>query len=58
MRLEPKRRRITLPTIGSLESKENTRRLRCHLAKGNARILSMTPSERWGRLHLLVYVGG
>jgi len=50
MRVEPDRRHITLPVIGTLRSKENTRRLQRHLAKGNARILSMTLSERCGRL--------
>jgi len=50
MRLEPDRRHITLPVIGTLRSKESTRRLQRHVAKGNARILSMTLSERWGRL--------
>jgi len=50
MRLEPDRRHLTLPVIGTLGSKENTRRVERHVAKGNARILSMTLSERWGRL--------
>jgi putative transposase len=50
MRLEPDRRHLTLPVVGILRSKENTRRVQRHVAKGNARILSMTLSERWGRL--------
>lgn len=54
MRLEPDRRHITLPVVGVLRSKENTRRLERHLAKGNARILSMTLSERGGRLSVSV----
>ncbi len=54
MRLEPDRRHITLPVIGTLRSKENTRRLQRHLAKDNARVLSMTLSERWDRLFVSV----
>jgi len=50
MRLESDRRHITLPVIGTLRLKENTRRVERHVANGNARILSMTLSERWGRL--------
>ncbi|MCL2582188.1 MAG: IS607 family element RNA-guided endonuclease TnpB, partial [Streptosporangiales bacterium] len=54
MRLEPDRRTITLPVIGGLRSKENTRRVQRHLASGRARILNMTLSERWGRLFVSV----
>ena len=54
MRLESDRRTIVLPVIGALRSKENTRRVQRHLAKGNAKILSMTLSERWGRLFVSV----
>ena len=54
MRLEPDHRHITIPVIGSLRSKENTRRLERHLTKGNAHVLSMTLSERWGRLFISV----
>jgi putative transposase len=50
MRFEDDRRTIVLPTIGALCSKENTRRVQRHLAKGNARLLNCTLSERWGRL--------
>jgi putative transposase len=50
MRFEPDRRHLTLPVVGILHSKEHTRRVQHHVAKGNARILSMTLSERWGRL--------
>lgn len=50
MRLEADRRTITLPVIGGLRSKENTRRVQRHLASGRARILNMTLSQRWGRL--------
>jgi putative transposase len=54
MRLEPDRRHLTLPVIGTLRSKENTRRVQRHVAKGNARILSITLSERWGRLFVSI----
>ncbi|WP_298335213.1 IS607 family element RNA-guided endonuclease TnpB [Ferrimicrobium sp.] len=50
MRLEDDRRTIVLPTIGALQSRENTRRIQRHLAKNNARLLNCTLSERWGRL--------
>jgi putative transposase len=54
MRLEPDRRHLTLPVIGTLHSKENTRRLERLLAKGQARVLSMTLSEQGGRLFVSV----
>jgi putative transposase len=54
MRFEPDRRHLMLPVVGILRSKENTRRVERHVAKGNARILSMTLSERWGRLFVSV----
>ncbi|SRR6266540_26356 len=50
MRLEADRRHLTLPVIGRLRSKENTRRLERLVAKGRARVLSMTLSEHGGRL--------
>ncbi len=40
--------------VGILRSKENTRRVERHVAGGNARIFSMTLSERWGRLFVSV----
>jgi putative transposase len=54
MRLEADRRHLTLPVIGRLRSKENTRRLQRLVAKGRARVLSMTLSERGGRLFVSV----
>jgi putative transposase len=54
MRLEPDRRHLTLPVIGALRSKESTRRLQRLLAKGRARVLSMTLSEQGGRLFVSV----
>jgi len=50
MRLEPDRRHLTLPVVGKLRSKENTRRLERLVAKGRARILSMTLTEQGARL--------
>ena len=50
MRLEPDRRHLVLPVIGKLRSKENTRRLERLVAKGRARVLSMTLAEQGGRL--------
>jgi putative transposase len=54
MRLEPDRRHLTLPVIGRLRCKENTRRLERVVAKGRARVLSMTLSEQGGRLFVSV----
>jgi len=54
MRLEADRRHVTLPVIGPLRSKENTRRLQRQVAKGRARVLSMTLSEQGDRLFVSV----
>jgi len=54
MRVEDDRRTITVPVIGGLRSKENTRRVQRHLATGRAQILNMTLSQRWGRLFVAV----
>jgi putative transposase len=54
MRLEADRRGITLPVIGTLRSKQHTRRVERHVRKGNALTLSMTPLERWARLFVSV----
>jgi len=50
LRVEPDRRTITVPVVGTLRSKENTRRLERLVKTGKARILNATLSERWGRL--------
>jgi putative transposase len=55
MRLEPDRRHLTVPVIGKLRSKENTRRLERLVVSGRARILSMTLNQHGGRL---VVAGG
>lgn len=54
MRVEADRRTITVPVIGALRSKENTRRVQRHVATGRARILNMTLSQRWGRLFVSI----
>jgi putative transposase len=54
MRVEDDRRTITVPMIGALQSKENTRRVQRHLGAGRAHILNMTLSEQWGRLFVSV----
>lgn len=59
MRLEPDRRTVTLPVIGALRSKENTRRVQRHLAERDGQprrgqLLNITLSERWGRLFVSV----
>ncbi len=54
MRVEDDRRTLTVPVIGTLRAKENTRRVQRHLASGRARILNMTLSQRWGRLFVSV----
>jgi putative transposase len=51
MRLEDDRRGITVPVIGTLRSKENTRRLQRPLAQDRARLLNITLSEQHGRLY-------
>jgi putative transposase len=54
MRVEDDRRTITVPVIGGLHSKENTRRVQRHLASGRAKVLNMTLSQRWGRLFVSI----
>jgi putative transposase len=54
MRVEDDRRTITVPVVGGLRSKETTRRVQRYVASGRARILSMTLSERWGRLFVSI----
>ena len=48
--MEPDRRTVTLPVVGTLRSKESTRRLERLVATGRGRILSATLSERLRRL--------
>lgn len=50
IRVEPDRRHVTLPRIGTVRVHENTRRLQRLIAKGRARILAVTVSRRGTRL--------
>jgi putative transposase len=50
IRVEPDRRHVTLPRIGTVRVHENTRRLERLLAKDRARILAVTVSRRGTRL--------
>jgi putative transposase len=50
IRIEPDRRHVTLPRIGTVRVHENTRRLERLLAKGRARILAVTVSRKGTRL--------
>ena len=54
MRVEADHRHLTVPVIGRLRSKENTRRLGRLLTKGRGRVLSMTLSQHGGRLFVSV----
>jgi putative transposase len=54
LRVEDDRRTITVPVIGGLRAKENTRRVQRHLAAGRAHVLNMTLSQRWGRLFVSI----
>ncbi|MQA60920.1 MAG: transposase [Actinophytocola sp.] len=50
IRVEPDRRHVTLPRIGTVRTHENTRRLERLVADGRARILAATVSRRGTRL--------
>jgi putative transposase len=50
IRVEPDRRHVTLPRIGTVRVHENTRRLQRLISKGRARILAATVSRRGTRL--------
>jgi putative transposase len=50
IRIEPNRRHVTLPRIGAVRVHQNTRRLERLLAKGRARILAVTVSQKGTRL--------
>ncbi|WP_144121093.1 IS607 family element RNA-guided endonuclease TnpB [Catellatospora sichuanensis] len=49
MRVEPDRRHVTLPRLGTIRTHENTRKLARRLDAGTARILSATVSFARGR---------
>jgi putative transposase len=50
IRVEPDRRHVTLPRIGTVRVHENTRRLQRLLTQGRARILAVTVSRQGTRL--------
>src|SRR5215469_7927519 len=50
IRVEPDRRHVTLPRLGTVRVHENTRRLQRLLAKGRARILAATVSRTGTRI--------
>lgn len=50
IRVEPDRRHVTLPRIGTVQVHENTRRLERLIAKDRARILAATVSRKGTRL--------
>jgi putative transposase len=50
IRVEPDRRHVTLPRVGTVRVHENTRRLQRLIAKGRARILAVTVSRKGTRL--------
>jgi putative transposase len=50
IRVEPDRRHVTLPKVGTVRVHENTRRLQRLIARGRARILAVTVSRKGTRL--------
>jgi putative transposase len=56
MRVEPDRRHITLPVIGTVRTHENTRRVERLIAKGRARALAITVRRNGTRLDASVRV--
>jgi putative transposase len=50
IRVEPDRRHVTLPRVGTVRVHENTRRLQRLIGKGRARILAATVSRKGTRL--------
>jgi putative transposase len=56
MRVEPDRRHLTLPVIGTVRTHENTRRIERLVAKGRARVLAITVRRNGTRLDASVRV--
>lgn len=50
IRVEPDRRHVSIPRVGTVRTHENTRRLQRLLAKGRARLLAVTVSRKGTRL--------
>ncbi|MET8156877.1 IS607 family element RNA-guided endonuclease TnpB [Sphaerisporangium sp. NPDC005289] len=49
IRVEPDRRHVTLPRLGTIRTAESTRKLARHLERGSGRILSVTVRREGGR---------
>ncbi|RAG81018.1 transposase [Streptacidiphilus pinicola] len=49
IRVEPDRRHVTLPRLGTIRTHENTRKVECRLSNGTARVLSATVGFERGR---------
>jgi putative transposase len=56
MRVEPDRRHLRLPVIGTVRTHENTRRVERLIAKGRARVLAISVRRNGGRLDASVRV--
>ena len=56
MRVEPDRRHLTLPVIGTVRTHENTRRIERLIAKGRARVLAISLRRNGTRLDASVRV--
>ena len=56
MRVEPDRRHLTLPVIGTVRTHENTRRVQRLIAKGRARVLAIIVRRNGTRLDASVRV--
>jgi putative transposase len=56
MRVEPDRRHLTLPVIGTVRTHENTRRIERLIAKGRARLLAISVRRNGTRLDASVRV--
>jgi putative transposase len=56
MRVEPDRRHLTLPVIGTVRTHENTRRIERLIAKDRARVLAITVGRNGTRLDASVRV--
>jgi putative transposase len=56
MRVEPDRRHLTLPVIGTVRTQENTRRIERLITKGRARVLAISVRRNGTRLDASVRV--
>ncbi|SKQ82247.1 IS607 family element RNA-guided endonuclease TnpB [Mycobacteroides abscessus] len=56
MRVEPDRRHLTLPVIGTVRTHENTRRIQRLISKGRARVLAISVCRNGTRLDASVRV--